>query len=63
MTENAPVTPDDCLVEGFLAGALAKREDIRNTLFEQVLDLPAVTINYDEYVKISDVLALIHRGD
>ena len=55
MTEEA--------VESFVAGAISGRNDERNRVFEGVLELPVLLVEYDEYVKVQDVLALIHRGD
>lgn len=50
-------------IEAFVASAIAARNDERNRVFEGVLELPVLNVDYDEYVKVQDVLALIHRGD
>lgn len=50
-------------IEAFVASAIATRNDERNRVFEGVLELPVLNVEYDEYVKVQDVLALIHRGD
>lgn len=50
-------------IEAFVASAIATRNDERNRVFEGVLELPAILHGAEEYVKVQDVLALIHRGD
>lgn len=50
-------------IEAFVASAIATRNDERNRVFEGILELPTLLVEYDEYVKVQDVLALIHRGD
>ena len=50
-------------IEAFVASAIATRNDERNRVFEAVLELPSVLVEFEEYVKVQDVLAIIHRGD
>lgn len=54
MTEEA--------VEAFVAGAISSRNEERNRLFEEVMALQPLSVDYVEYVRLEDVLTALKRG-
>lgn len=57
--ENAPVNDDH--VEGFVAGTILARDTERDRIFEGVVALPPLNVDFVEYIRLDDVLKLIKR--
>lgn len=56
---DAPVNDDH--VEGFVAGTILARDTERDRIFEGVMELPHINLDFVEYIKLDDVLKLIKR--
>jgi len=59
--ENAPVNPEDELIETFVAGSLVGRNMERDRLYEALVTYEGISVMYDHYIKIQDVLEMIDR--
>jgi hypothetical protein len=59
--ENAPVDPEEATVEAFVAGAITGRNMERDRLYESLVTYEGISVLYDHYIKIQDVLEMIDR--
>ena len=59
--ENAPASNEDELVETFVAGSLVGRNMERDRLYEALVTYEGLSVMYDHYIKIQDVLEMIDR--
>ena len=61
--ENAPVDPEDAVVEAFVAGALVGRNMERDRLYKDLTAYEGLSVFMDHYIKVQDVLKLIDREE
>jgi hypothetical protein len=61
--KNAPVSNEDELLETFVAGSLVGRNIERDRLYEALVTYEGMSVMYDHYIRIKDVLAMIDRDD
>jgi hypothetical protein len=59
--ENAPASNEDELIETFVAGSLVGRNMERDRLYEALVTYEGLSVMYDHYIKIQDVLEMIDR--
>jgi hypothetical protein len=59
--ENAPASNEDELIETFVAGSLVGRNIERDRLYEALVTYEGISVMYDHYIKIQDVLEMIDR--
>lgn len=59
--KDAPVVTEDELVETFVAGSLVGRNMERDRLYEELVTYEGLSVYYDHYIKIQDVLKMIER--
>jgi hypothetical protein len=59
--ENAPASNEDELIETFVAGSLVGRNMERDRLYEALVTYEGISVMYDHYIKIQDVLEMIDR--
>jgi hypothetical protein len=60
--ENAPASNEDELIETFVAGSLVGRNMERDRLYEALVTYEGLSVMYDHYIKIQDVLEMIDRS-
>jgi hypothetical protein len=60
--ENAPASNEDELIETFVAGSLVGRNMERDRLYEALVTYEGISVMYDHYIKIQDVLEMIDRS-
>lgn len=58
--KDAPV--DEAHVEGFIAGTLFSRDTERDRIFEALIALKPLNVDFIEYVPLQEVLKVIKRG-
>jgi hypothetical protein len=59
--KNAPASNEDELVETFVAGSLVGRNMERDRLYGELVTYEGLSVYYDHYIKIQDVLKMIDR--
>jgi hypothetical protein len=59
--EDAPAPNEDELIETFVAGSLVGRNMERDRLYEALVTYEGISVMYDHYIKIQDVLEMIDR--
>jgi hypothetical protein len=61
--ENAPVDPEDELLETFIVGSLVGRNMERDRLYGELVTYEGLSVLYDHYIRVHDVLRMIDRDE
>ena len=59
--KNAPVVTEDELIETFVAGSLVGRNMERDRLYGELVTYEGLSVMYDHYIRVQDVLRMIER--